>query len=93
VDHGGGVYVLTSTVTFVDNKVFGSTANCGGGFFLHGSTVTLTGNAVFSNSCSMDGGGLIALYGDVILSHNTISTHTAGIGGGSWTSVPSLCRR
>jgi parallel beta-helix repeat protein len=81
-DAGGGVYVVTATITLLNNWVYSNTAPVfGGGLYLHESDATLTGNMIYSNT-SQGGGGLFLYYGDAVLSGNLIYNNTASGGGG-----------
>ena len=83
---GGGVYIISATVTLKDNQIFKNHAWDGGGIFLHGSTATLSENEVYSNTNGSFGGGVM-LYrchttlSDNVLHHNTASSNL-GSGGG-----------
>ncbi len=82
-DAGGGVYVLTASVTLDDNSVFNNTANRGGGMFLGYSKARLTANVVSSNTAGVKGGGIYLLKNDQTeLSRNTVSGNTANEAGG-----------
>jgi uncharacterized repeat protein (TIGR01451 family) len=81
-DAGGGVYVVTATVTISNNRVFGNTAyRRGGGLYLVVSDATLSGNIITSNSAGI-GGGLFLLDSNATLSGNTITNNNAEDGGG-----------
>jgi hypothetical protein len=57
-DAGGGVYVITATVTMSNNQVFSNTGDYGGGLCFENSTdVTFTGNTVISNTVAITGSG------------------------------------
>jgi parallel beta-helix repeat protein len=81
-DAGGGVYVTTTTLTFIDNHVFGNTAECGGGMYLSRSDATLRDNTVTANTAGYSGGGLCMEYSYASFSDNTITANTAGYRGG-----------
>ena len=82
-DAGGGVYVITATVTLVDNYIFSNTAKYGAGVFLGNSLGTLDHNTIFSNTAATAGGGVFAYKGAPTLSGNAIiSNASSGIGGG-----------
>jgi parallel beta-helix repeat protein len=83
---GGGVYVISATVTFRDNRVFSNTNvityGNGGGLYLYHSAATLSGNTVYANTAWEDGGGLELYYSDATLTGNTVYSNTAGWDGG-----------
>jgi len=81
--HGGGVYVITATVTISNNQVFSNTVELdGGGLYLWSSDATLSGNTVISNNADWWGGGLMLALSDATLNSNNFISNTAGDGGG-----------
>jgi len=92
-DAGGGVYVITATVTLADNDIFSNTAQHGAGVFLGNSLGALNHNTIFSNTATSGGGGVFAYKGAPILSGNVIISNTSSsIGGGLYlfSTTPSL---
>ena len=88
-DCGGGIYVITATVTIRDSQVASNTAAYeGGGMYATNATVDIAGSRVSSNVAtslgvgSSDGGGLYLGNSDVTLSGNTFTSNTAYAGGG-----------
>ncbi len=82
-DAGGGVYVITATVTLEDSDIFSNTAPNGAGVSLINSLGILHHNTIFSNTATIGGGGLFAYEGAPTLSSNVIISNTADeIGGG-----------
>ena len=96
-DAGGGLYILTATVTISDSAIFSNTASasperpgCGGGLYARAGSVTLTNNTVVSNTAGYSygfGGGIYLDHGDATILHNDIVSNTAsfwgdGYGGG-----------
>jgi len=81
-DAGGGIYVLTATVTLCHNQVFGNIASHGGGVHLYKSVAMVSNNAIVSNVAIWYGGGLRTYNGIATLNGNTISSNTAEYGGG-----------
>ncbi len=83
---GGGVYIISATVTLQNNQVFENHAWDGGGIFLHGSTATLSENKMYSNTNGSFGGGVMLYLSHATLSANIIHHNTAssnlGSGGG-----------
>jgi parallel beta-helix repeat protein len=83
---GGGVYIISATVTLQDNQVFENYAWDGGGIFLYNSTATLSENEVYSNTNRAFGGGVMLYRCNTTLSANTLHHNTAtnnlGSGGG-----------
>ena len=97
-DAGGGLYVLTATVTISNSLIISNTAStgferpgCGGGFYARAGSVTLVQNEIMSNTAGTNvygyGGGLYTDHGSATLLHNVIISNTAslwddGYGGG-----------
>jgi parallel beta-helix repeat protein len=82
-DPGGGVYVISATVTIRDNRVFSNTADGnGGGLFLRYSDATISGNTVISNTAGENGGGLYLRDSDATISGNTFTSNTVQINDG-----------
>jgi parallel beta-helix repeat protein len=86
---GGGVYVISATVTLNNNQVFNNTADAdgrvGGGVYLLYSDATLSENTIISNTARGavgGGGGLCSGYGSVTLVGNTVRNNVAVYGGG-----------
>jgi hypothetical protein len=86
VDAGGGVYVISATLTFRDNQLFSNTAERGGGLYLASSQGTLSANTIFSNFTasvwSGSGGGAYLYDSPAVLRGNTISSNSATWRGG-----------
>jgi fibronectin-binding autotransporter adhesin len=84
IEDGGGVYVISATVTFSNNQVFSNTADDGGGVYVISATAVISGNTIVSNTAEWDGGGLYLASSDATLSDNTFISNTAktGYGGG-----------
>lgn len=76
-DYGGGVYILSATVTFSNNQVFGNFSRNGGGLYLQASPSVLGGNVIVSNTATGTGGGAFLATSDAILCGNTIMANTA----------------
>ena len=92
-DAGGGVYVITATVTLADNHIFSNTAPYGAGVFLGNSLSALDHNTIFSNTAASGGGGVFVYKGAPTLSGNAIISNTSSnIGGGLYlfSTTPSL---
>jgi uncharacterized repeat protein (TIGR01451 family) len=87
-DSGGGVYVITATVTMSNNHVFSNTSDYGGGLYFDNSTnVALTGDTVVSNTVAITGSGGGLYFQNCsgpLLSDNLISGNSTvrGEGGG-----------
>ena len=95
---GGGLYVLTATVTISDSLIISNTAStgferpgCGGGLYAQGGSVTLVQNEIAGNTAATNvygyGGGIYVDHGSATLLHNLIMSNTAslwedGYGGG-----------
>ncbi len=87
-DAGGGVYVISATVTISGNWIHNNTAGgeltLGGGLFVWDSASRVANNTLYSNTARY-GGGILALESPVALSHNAILSNTALKGGGGVT--------
>jgi parallel beta-helix repeat protein len=89
-DAGGGIYIITATVTLSNNRVFSNTAiEIGGGLLLYRANATLVGNMIQDNTVTghaalgcCSGGGLIAHSSTVTLIDNVISNNSAQDVGG-----------
>ena len=82
---GGGVFVLSATVTICHSEVWSNTADTGGGLVLYGSTALLTENVVSSNVADGfegSGGGAHICESSATLSNNDITSNTAEAYGG-----------
>ncbi len=82
-DVGGGVYVITATVTISNNQAFSNTTPYqGGGLFLKYSDATLSSNTILSNTADSGGGGLFLGDSVATLNGNTVMSNTASAAGG-----------
>ncbi|MBN1955656.1 MAG: right-handed parallel beta-helix repeat-containing protein [Anaerolineae bacterium] len=88
VDAGGGLYVLSSTLTLndcwvYDNEAGNELAGIGGGVYAAGSTLSLSNLHVYSNTAAV-GGGLFAVASDLDVYSSTFEANEAlaGDGGG-----------
>jgi len=85
-DVGGGVYILTATVTFRNNRVFGNVSPYhGGGLALCHSSATLSSNNISENSSKYAyslGAGLYLYNSDATIDDNTISFNSDALMGG-----------
>ncbi len=92
---GGGVYVISATVTLSACRVFSNAASNGGGLHLYYSPATLSANSVLSNT-AYRGGGLYLLHSPATLSANNVVSNTAWRGGGLYLffsdATLSACR-
>ncbi len=84
LDVGGGVYVLTATVTLRANRILSNTAPLGGGgLYLAHTHAIVVDNAIISNTAGFIGGGMTMKYSDAILQGNDIQNNASNnIGGG-----------
>ncbi len=77
---GGGVYVLSATVTISDCQVLSNAAHFGGGLFLNHSAGTLGDNDLTANAASYNGGGLYLYRSSATLTGNTVTSSLYGGG-------------
>ncbi|MCD6290098.1 MAG: DUF1565 domain-containing protein [Anaerolineae bacterium] len=92
-DAGGGVYVITATVTLADNEISGNTAQHGAGVSLINSRGALWHNTIVGNIATGGGGGVFAYEGAPTLSGNRIVSNTSSTNGGGlyfFNAEPSL---
>lgn len=92
VTAGGGVYVITASVTLSRNVVFDNRATFGGGVFALNSQVRLFNNTIISNTVIEGGGGFSADTSSVILSNNTVISNTTDFWGGGLHFYESSAR-
>ena len=84
-DAGGGVYVMTATVTLSNNQIYSNTASYGGGgVFLGYSHGQLQDDKIFHNHVNSGGGGGIFFYnGNPTLEASAVMSNTSdNLGGG-----------
>jgi hypothetical protein len=92
-DAGGGVYVISATVTLSDNQIYSNTAPYGGGgIFLNYSNGQLNHNQIFDNQVNTGGGGVFIYQGSPTLEANTVISNTSNnLGGGLYLfSTPAI---
>ena len=70
-DAGGGIYVISATVTISGNQVYGNTANPGGGMHLYRSTSAIRGNTITNNS----GTACVSYRSDASISGNAFTNN------------------
>lgn len=81
-DAGGGVYVMSSTITLASSQVASNTADYGAGVYVHDGVATVTGNTIPSNTAEGYGGGLYLQGSSVMLRGNTLVSNTSNDRGG-----------
>ncbi len=87
---GGGVYAITATVVFSNNRVFNCFAQYGGGVYLEDNRNTvLRGNQIYSNAVGDEGGGIYVWNSiGLTLTDNLVHDNTAeGTTGGIYMAV------
>lgn len=84
VSEGGGIQVLTGTLTLVDTLVTNNTAHiAGAGVYGYASIIAVQHSQVVSNSAGYYGGGIAGFFGSVTtIENSTISNNSAMFGGG-----------
>jgi len=70
-DGGGGMYIISATVTISGNEVYGNTAAPGGGMHLYRSTAAIEGNTLTGNA----GNALESYQCDASISGNTLTNN------------------
>ncbi|MBN1317229.1 MAG: right-handed parallel beta-helix repeat-containing protein, partial [Anaerolineales bacterium] len=81
-DAGGGVYVITATVTLSSNLIHDNAATFGGGVGMARSAGLLAGNQVFNNQGVYGGGIALGDSDGAVLSSNTVYSNTVFESGG-----------
>ncbi|MBN1954560.1 MAG: right-handed parallel beta-helix repeat-containing protein [Anaerolineae bacterium] len=84
---GGGIYVLSATVTLSGNEVLGNTGGrrgAGGGIAMRRCSGLVQGNVISANSAMGDGGGVYmwdvtGLFSDNLIAANTAITWGGGV--------------
>lgn len=85
MDAGGGVHVISSSVTMRDCQVSGSSALNGGGVGLCYGRLMLQDSTVTANGPAYGGGGMFTWYSTATLESSAIVTNYAtAYGGGAW---------
>jgi len=79
---GGGIFIMTATVTLNNNWLVSNTASGGGGLFVRTGRVNLTDNRVFSNTASTGAGLDFVQSSGNTLQRNLIYSNTATFNGG-----------
>ena len=94
IDAGGGLYVITATVTLRNNRIVDNKAPwSGGGAYLYQSRSILENNTIGSNSSGQVGGGVLLKDSDAILQGNTIISNTSSsMGGGIYLQSCTAAR-
>ena len=81
--HGGGLYVVFSTLNLTENTFQNNSAGIdGGGLYVSNSNLNLTENTFQNNSAKLLGGGLGAYKSNLSLTENTFQNNSAEFGGG-----------
>ncbi|MFL7795225.1 MAG: right-handed parallel beta-helix repeat-containing protein [Anaerolineae bacterium] len=84
-DGGGGICVVSATLTISGSIVYSNTASLvGGGLYLHASEATLIGNAILSNTAGASGGGMLLWASRASLEDNVIAGNAALGESASW---------
>ncbi|MFN2269283.1 MAG: right-handed parallel beta-helix repeat-containing protein [Anaerolineae bacterium] len=84
-DGGGGVCVVSATLTISGSIVYSNTAGLvGGGLYLHASEATLTGNAILSNTAGASGGGMLLWASSAAIEGNVIAGNAANGQDSEW---------
>lgn len=78
---GGGAYVESADVAFIDCALLGNTAIAGGGIYNDAGRLAITDGSVDANVAVLDGGGVFCL-GDVATDGASFLRNSASDGGG-----------
>jgi len=74
---GGGVYVISASITLHDNEVFSNTAYKGGGVYLWHSNAVIYSNAFRHNSVDRAGGALWVGHSEATIDSNLVASNTS----------------
>ena len=91
-ERGGGLHVTSGTVDLTRCTLSSNSAGSGGALYQEGTTtVTLSTCTVSGNSSSgvFGGGGLVAVSGNLVLEHCTISQNAGTSGAGVYLESPA----
>ena len=86
---GGGIFVISSTVSINNNLIYSNTAAMGGGLFLADSAASIIQNIIRDNVAEVydviysDGGGLYLLESDALVRENLMRPTRQGIMAGA----------
>jgi hypothetical protein len=92
---GGGVWVVSATVTLRNCRITANSAGYGGGLAVRRGTLTLTASTVDGNDGTHVGGGMYIWDGVAALTAGTVVSNTAGLSGGGlhlWSSEATIER-
>jgi len=84
-NHGGGMFIISATMTIRDNCVYGNMATLGGGIaLLMSDSALLSDNTISTNISGFIGGGLVVDSSDnITIQGNTFTANTSnGYSGG-----------
>jgi hypothetical protein len=81
-DEGGGLLILTATVTLRDSQVYSNSAYMGGGICVARSHPDIVGNAIYDNSAGSQGGGVHLRFTGGTVRDNAIFDNQAHEQGG-----------
>ncbi|HNT74232.1 MAG TPA: choice-of-anchor D domain-containing protein [Anaerolineae bacterium] len=84
-DTGGGVHVITGSVTLSGTQVFNNASKDGGGVYVYSGTVTLNSTRVHSNTADAQGGGVHVAHGNATLNQAQITGNAAPDGSALYT--------
>lgn len=79
---GGGISVLSSTVSLIGNTIQNNRAESGGGMSINASDVNLMKNTVISNSATYGGGLFVTGNATLYMSANSVVGNKGSIAGG-----------
>lgn len=84
-DSGGGVYIVSATVTLSRSVIQSNTASMvGGGLYLRTGELTLIGNVILSNTAGASGGGVFMWASSATIESNVIAGNVASGEGALW---------
>lgn len=81
-DAGGGIYVISATVTLAHNRIISNVAEYGGGLYMSTGAGEVRANTIVDNFASAEGGGVGLHASTARLVDNTIRHNTSSWGGG-----------
>jgi predicted outer membrane repeat protein len=91
--HGGGIYLITSTLTMTDTTISGNSAALeGGGIFAYTSTLTLNTSTISNNIAGGAGGGIDVFVGSraTLINSMVVNNRASAFGGGIYNDVGTM---
>ena len=91
--YGGGIFVLSGSLSIAESTISGNTSLKGGGIYASNTTLTVTDSVISNNSAtSGNGGGILATGNGASIARSTIAGNSAtgSSGGGIYAAIVSM---